>query len=155
MNIYSVEHNPQAYTWDVLVRNAQTGKITPIGSFKEQVEANNYMHKCIELEAQSVGTVAHKQAFDARDNSHLSEDEPTLDPQVKFTRSIKVLREAIIEDMRPDHEEAANALIDVAAMFICSLYEQGQNIARIAAAIESQTKMLAIAYNMQAEADGN
>lgn len=151
---YTVEKNYVIGDYDVFHHDTRTKKVTRIKSCATEEEAMNFMHGCIALEAQEAAQQApQKQSFDARDNSHLSEDEPTEDPQVKFIRSIKVLRRALIAEVRPGEEEVANAVIDVAAMFVCSVFEQGQHLNRIAHAMEAQTKVLCAAYNAQAESN--
>lgn len=71
------------------------------------------------------------------------------DPVEKLTQSIKHLREEAIASM-PGEETTINAVADVAAMIVLTMYRNGEQFERIASAIVAQTRVVCAAYNMKA-----
>lgn len=75
-------------------------------------------------------------------------EEITNDPHEKLRRSLAFIRKKIVEEAAASHDEdLANAIVDVAAMFILSQNQTAVQLERIANAVIAQTKMLCMVYS--------
>lgn len=133
MNTYSIKRNPtKIENAFALVKDA-TGEV--VGWYATPDEAVTAMKLLFNDDS---GTPTN-------DNTP---EEITTDPAVKLNRSIKYLRQEAIAQL-PHEEDTINAIADVAAMIVLSLYRNSEQLERIASALVAQTKILCHFHNLK------